>query len=139
MNDFDPRIVVYCCKYCSYTAADTAGCLRLQYPPNIHIIQVPCTGRVDILHILRPIEEGADGVFVAACLDGDCHFLTGNVQARKRVEYVKRTLEEIGMEPERVGIYNISAGQGHRFAEIAHEITTKIKELGPSPIHGRDK
>ena len=108
--------------------------MRLSYPSNIKVIQVPCTGRVDILHLLKAIEDGADGVYVAGCLEGECHYMTGNLKARKRVFYVKKVLEEIGIEPERVEMFNLSAGEGGRFAEIAIEMENRIKELGPSPL-----
>lgn len=106
----------------------------MSYPSEIKIIQVPCTGRVDIIHLLNALEDGADGVYVAGCLEGECHYLTGNIKTRKKVEYVKKILEEIGMEPERVEMYNLSSAQGQRFAEIAIEMTAKIKELGPTPV-----
>ena len=108
--------------------------MRLSYPSNIKIIQVPCTGRVDIIHILNAIEDGADGVYVAGCLEGECHYLSGNLKARKRVQYVKKVLEEIGVEPERVEMFNLSAGEGPRFAEIALEMHNRIRELGPTPV-----
>jgi F420-non-reducing hydrogenase iron-sulfur subunit len=108
--------------------------MRLSYPSNIKIIQLPCTGRVDILHLLKAIEDGADGVYVAGCLEGECHFLSGNLKARKKVQYVKKTLEEIGLEPDRVEMFNMSAGEAPRFAEIAREMVERIKKLGPSPI-----
>ena len=129
---FDPRIVAFCCKYCAYAAGDLAGSMRLPYPANIRIIQVPCTGRVDIVHLLRAIEDGADGVYVAGCLEGECHFLTGNIKTRKKVDYVKKTLEEIGVEPERVEMFNLSSAMGPRFAEIAREMTERIAALGPN-------
>jgi F420-non-reducing hydrogenase iron-sulfur subunit len=133
-DTFEPRILAYCCKYCAYAAADLAGSMRLSYPTNIKIIQVPCTGRVDVVYLLRAIEDGADGVYVAGCMEGECHFLEGNLRARKRVNYVKGVLEEIGIEPERVEMFNLSSAMGPRFAEIAHEMTQRIKELGPSPL-----
>lgn len=108
--------------------------MRLQYPSNIRVILVPCTGRVDVIHLLEAIEDGADGVYVAGCLEGDCHYLNGNLKARKRVEKVKKILLELGLEPERVEMYNLSAAQGPRFAEIAREMTERIKKLGPSPV-----
>jgi F420-non-reducing hydrogenase iron-sulfur subunit len=108
--------------------------MRLSYPSNVKIIQVPCSGRVDIIHLLRAIEDGADGVYVAGCLEGECHYLTGNLKAKKRVQYVKKTLEEIGLEPERVEMFNLSAGEGPRFTEIAKEMVERIKKLGPSPV-----
>lgn len=131
---FEPQIIAFCCKYCAYAAADLAGSMRLSYPVNVKISQVPCTGRVDIVHILNAFENGADGVYVAGCLEGDCHFVSGNLKARKRVEYVKRTLEELEIEPERVEMYNLSSAMGPRFAEIAIEMTKRIRELGPSPV-----
>ena len=108
--------------------------MRLSYPADVKIIQVPCTGRVDILHLLNAIEDGADGVYVAGCLEGECHYLAGNLKARKKVEYVKKTLTEIGIEPERVEMYNLSSAQGARFAEIANEMVEQIRGLGPTPV-----
>ncbi len=108
--------------------------MRLSYPADVKIIQVPCTGRVDILHLLNAIEDGADGVYVAGCLEGECHYIEGNLKARRKVEYVKRTLTELGIEPERVQMYNLSSAQGARFAEIANEMVSQIRELGPSPV-----
>ena len=108
--------------------------MRLQYPPDIRIIQVPCTGKVDLIHLLTAFEEGADGVFVAGCQEGDCHFLEGNLHAKKRVQRVKEILEKVGLGAGRVEMFNLSAGMGPRFAEIAREMDAKIRELGPSPI-----
>ena len=108
--------------------------MRLQYPPDVRIIQVPCTGKVDILHLLMAFEEGADGVFVAGCLEGDCHFIEGNLRAKRRVKRAKEILEQVGIGGDRLEMFNLSAGQGGRFAEIAREMDQKIRELGPSPI-----
>ena len=110
--------------------------MRLSYSADIKVIQVPCTGRVDILHLLNAIEDGADGVYVAGCLEGECHYIEGNLKARRKVEYVKKTLAEIGVEPERVEMYNLSSAQGARFAEIANEVVENIKALGPTPVKG---
>ena len=134
MKTFEPVIVAFCCHYCAYTAADMAGSQRLPYPANVKIVRVPCSGKVDALHIVKAFEKGADGVYVAGCLEGDCHFKSGNVRAAKRVEYARRYLEEIGIEPERLEMVHMSAGMGYRFAQVATEITEKIRELGPSPI-----
>jgi coenzyme F420-reducing hydrogenase delta subunit len=131
---FEPTIIAFCCKYCAYAAADLAGSMRLSYPSNVKVSQVPCTGRVDIVHLLRAIEDGADGVYVAGCLEGDCHFVSGNLKARQRVEYVKRTLKDLEIEPERVEMFNLSSAMGPRFAEIANEMTERIRKLGPSPV-----
>jgi coenzyme F420-reducing hydrogenase delta subunit len=108
--------------------------MRLSYPTDIKIVKVPCSGRVAIAHIMRALEMGADGAMVVGCLEGDCHFQTGNLRARRRVEFVQKILESIGMNPERVAMYNLSAGDGPRFADISREFDAKIKELGPSPI-----
>lgn len=108
--------------------------MRLSYPTNVKIVKVPCTGRVAIIHLMRAMEQGADGVMVAGCLEGDCHYQRGNLRARKRVGYVRELLDHIGVGGERVVMYNLSAGQGPRFAEIAREMTAKVRELGPSSI-----
>jgi len=117
--DFEPEIIVFACHYCAYAAADLAGSMRLQYPTNIRMIKLPCTGKLEVIHLLKAIEAGADGVYAAGCLEGECHYLKGNLWARKRVEHVKRLLEEVGIEPERVEMYNMSSAMGARFAEVA--------------------
>ncbi len=135
MENFEPVIVAFCCHYCAYTAADMAGSQRLPYPSNVKIIRVPCSGKVDELHIVKAFEKGADGVYVAGCLDGDCHFKSGNTKAAKRVAYVQKYLEEIGIEPERLRMVKMSAGMGDRFAQFATEITEQVRKMGPSPIN----
>jgi coenzyme F420-reducing hydrogenase delta subunit len=111
--------------------------MRLDYPTNVKIVKVPCTGRVDIIHMLKAFEHGADGVFVAGCLEGECHFLRGNIRARQRVAHVKELLDECGIGGERIRMYNLSSAQGQRFAEIAREMTAKVKELGPNPAKSK--
>ncbi len=108
--------------------------MRLDYPSNIKVLKVPCTGRVDILTVLKAFESGVDGVYVAGCLEGECHFLKGNLRAKKRVVYIKELLEEVGLGSDRMEMYNLSSAQGQRFAEIAREMTEKIRALGPSPV-----
>ena len=134
METFEPTVIAFCCHYCAYTAADMAGSQRIPYPPNVKIIRVPCSGKVDILHILKAFEQGADGVYVAGCLEGDCHFKNGNVRAVKRVAQAQKLLDSIGIGGERVEMVNLSAGMGERFAETARRLTEKIRSLGPSPI-----
>jgi coenzyme F420-reducing hydrogenase delta subunit len=134
MNNFEPLIAVFSCHYCSYAAADLAGSSRIQYPPNSRIIKVPCTGRVSPNHILRALESGADAVYVAGCLEGTCHFISGNYKAKKRVQYVKDLLSEINLEPERVQMHFMSAAEGAKFANVTEEITETIRQLGPSPL-----
>ncbi len=134
MGTFEPVIVAFCCHYCAYTAADMAGSMRLSYPHNVKIIRVPCSGKVDALHIMKAFQKGADGVYVAGCLEGDCHFKNGNLNAARRVAYVKKLLDEIGIGGERLEMLTMSAGMGEYFAQTATEFTEKIRELGPNPI-----
>ena len=134
MVNFEPIIVAFCCHYCAYTAADMAGSMRLSYPPNVKIIRVPCTGKVDAIHIMKALQKGADGVYIAGCLEGDCHFDNGNIRAARRVEYVKKLLDDIGLGGERVEMITMSAGMGGRFAQTATEFTEKIRKIGPNPI-----
>jgi coenzyme F420-reducing hydrogenase delta subunit len=132
--DFEPEIIVFACHYCAYAAADLAGSMRLQYPSNIRMIKLPCTGKLEVIHLLKAIEAGADGVYAAGCLEGECHYLKGNLWARKRVNHVKDLLAEVGIEPERVEMYNMSSAMGAKFAEVATEFTGRIKALGPNPV-----
>jgi len=134
MNDFEPVIVAFCCHYCAYTAADMAGSMRISYPPNVKIIRVPCSGKVDAIHIMRSFQKGADGVFVAGCLEGDCHFKNGNTKAARRVGYVRDLLDEIGIGGDRLEMITMSAGMGAYFARTASEFTEKIRSFGPNPI-----
>ena len=134
MTEFEPKIVAFCCNFCAFAAADLAGAMRLQYPSNVRIVKLPCTGKVDALYLMKAFEEGADGVFVAGCLEGECHYLEGNLRARRKVNYVKRLLAEVEIEPERVEMFNLSSAMGGRFAEIVKEMTEKVKSLGPTYI-----
>ena len=135
--EFEPQIVAFCCLHCAYAAADLAGGSRCGYPSSIKIIAVPCTGRVDSLHLDKALEDGADGVMVAGCLPGRCHFQTGNLHANQRVEHVRSLLEEIGLEADRVRMINVSAGMGVQFAERAKEMAETITALGPNPLRVR--
>jgi F420-non-reducing hydrogenase iron-sulfur subunit len=134
MNDFPLQIVAYCCQHCAYAAADLAGGLRMQYSPKIKIVQLPCTGRLDVLMVLRTLEGGADGVMVAGCLPGNCHYLDGNTNAKRRVGHIKDLLKPIGLEPERVRMFNMSAAMASQFVAAATEMTEQISTLGPSPL-----
>jgi len=109
--------------------------MRLSYPSNVKVVKVPCTGRVDVQLILRAFESGVDGVYVAGCLEGECHFLRGNLRARRRVEYVKSLLEEVGLGGDRVEMINMAASDGQRFAQVAREMTERVRSLGPSPVN----
>jgi len=131
MSDFEPKIVAYCCNFCAFAAADLAGAMRIQYPPNVRIILLPCTGKVDAIVLMKAFEDGADGVFVAGCMEGECHFVEGNLRAKKKVAYVRRLLEEVGTDPQRIEMFNLSSAMGGRFAEIVEEMTERVKKLGP--------
>jgi coenzyme F420-reducing hydrogenase delta subunit len=137
MSEHEPRIVAFCCHFCAFAAADLAGAMRIQYPPFVRIVKLPCTGKVDVLHILKAFEEGADAVFVAGCLEGECHYLKGNLRARKQVAYAKRLLAELGIEPERVEMFNLSSAMGGRFAEIVKEMSDRTIKLGPTALGAR--
>ena len=108
--------------------------MRLQYPTNIKVVRVPCTGKVDVLYILHSFEKGADGVYLVGCLEGGCHYESGNLKARKRVEQAQKILDTIGIGGERVRMYNLSASDGPLFAKYAVEMDEKIREMGPNPI-----
>jgi F420-non-reducing hydrogenase iron-sulfur subunit len=133
-HDSPLQIVAYCCHYCAYAAADLAGVLRLTYPGEPHIVELPCTGRIDPLELLHAFEAGADAVMVAGCLDGDCHFRAGNLNARRRVEHIRWLLERVGLEPDRIEMVNMSSAMGLKFAEAATRMTDRVRSLGPSPL-----
>ena len=129
----EPKIVAFCCHYCAYAAADLAGSGRLQYPPNIRIIRSPCTGRLEINFFMKAFEAGADGVLVAGCEEGSCHFKEGNYLAKGRVNATKQLLQEAGLEPERLRMVNVSAASSQQFAEYVREMVETVIELGPAP------
>jgi coenzyme F420-reducing hydrogenase delta subunit len=128
------NIVAFCCHYCAYAAADLAGSLRLQYPPSVNVVKLPCTGKLDVLMALDAFEHGADGVMVAGCMEGDCHYQLGNLNAKRRVNYVKRLLQEIGLEPERVRMFNLSSAMAKRWADAVTEMDETVRKLGPNPL-----
>jgi coenzyme F420-reducing hydrogenase delta subunit len=128
------KILAYCCHYCAYAAADLAGVLRMPYPASANILELPCTGRLDLLEVLHAFESGADGVMVAGCLEGDCHFQAGNMNAMRRVERIKDALEAIGMERDRIRMFNLSSAMAKQFAKAAAEMADQISALGPSPL-----
>lgn len=133
-SDYYPKVLALCCRWCSYSGADLAGAMRIQYPPAVRILMVPCTGRVDILHILKAFEAGWDAVFVSGCHEGDCHYLSGNIQARKRVVRVKKVLADSGWDPERLEMFHVASSEGPKFARVATEMTERALKLGPNPM-----
>jgi len=133
---FTPEITLFTCIYCGYMAADTAGALRQEYPADVKIVRLPCTGKIDMQYMLDAFDEGADGVMIMACSLGNCHHERGNERARARVQRMQKILESVGLEPERVKIDYVSGGMGATFAENVREMTNRLQALGPNPIKG---
>jgi len=133
-EEFEPLIVAFCCNWCSYAGADLAGTSRFEYPSNIRIIRVMCTGRIDPTLVLEALRMGADGVLVAGCHPGDCHYQKGNYIMEKRFSYLMKAVDSIGIEPGRVRLEWVSASEGGKFAALVREMTQQMKQLGPSPF-----
>ena len=134
MTEFEPNIIGFLCNWCSYAGADLAGTSRLKYPANVKTIRVMCSGRVDPVYILEALKKGADGVLIAGCHPGDCHYQSGNYKANRRMKLLKKMLEELGLESERVKFSYISASEGKEFADLISEMTETIRKLGPNPL-----
>jgi len=130
-DEFKPVILGFACNWCTYAGADLAGTSRTQYPPNMKLIRVMCSGRIDPTFILKAFALGADGVFIGGCHPGDCHYIEGNLKAWRRIEVVKKLLPTFGIEPERLRLEWISASEGAKFAQVVSDFTKTIKELGP--------
>jgi F420-non-reducing hydrogenase iron-sulfur subunit len=131
MKDFEPNIIGFLCNWCSYAGADLAGTSRIQYPPNLKVIRVMCSGRVNPIFVVNALQQGADGVLIGGCHPGDCHYERGNYLARRRMKILKNLLEYIGIDSRRVRMTWVSAAEGKKFAEVVKEVTDDIKELGP--------
>lgn len=131
--DFEPLIIVFCCNWCSYAGADLAGVARLQYPSNIRIIRVMCSGMVHPNLVVKALTKGADGVLILGCHIGDCHYLEGNLKAQSRKEAIELLLDDLGIERERFRLEWVSASEGPRFAQVIREMTEQVKNAGPSP------
>lgn len=134
MSEFEPNIIAFVCNWCTYAAADLAGTSRTQYPPNVKIIRLMCSGAVDPLFIMKPLLEGVDGVLIGGCHPGDCHYVSGNYKARRRIMILKTILENMGFEPNRVWLRWISASEGKRFATIITDMVAELKKIGPNPL-----
>ena len=132
--EWEPRIIAFLCNWCSYAGADLAGTGRLQYPPYVRVIRIPCSGRVNPLFIIKALVDGADGVIVSGCHPGDCHYLSGNMHARRRFVVLKKLLETVGIDPDRVHFMWVSASEGGRFADAVREITGRVVALGKNMI-----
>jgi len=134
-DGFEPKIIGFLCNWCSYAGADLAGVSRIQYPTNIRIIRVMCSGRIDPTFIFEAFKDGADGVLVAGChLPSDCHYISGNFKALRRITLLKNTLKELGIEPERVRLEWVSASEGDKFAMIVRDMVEDLKKIGPNPV-----
>ena len=128
---WQPKIVAFLCNWCSYAGADLAGVSRMQYPPSIRVVRVPCSGRINPLFLVAALQNGADGVLVSGCHPGDCHYLSGNLVARRKFAVVKNLLEYVGIEPGRVQFSWVSASEGGRFAALIAQVTEDVRRLGP--------
>lgn len=130
-KEWEPMIVCFACQWCTYAGADLAGTSRMKYPENIRIIKIPCTGRLNPHYVMKAFDKGMDAVLVSGCHPGDCHYLEGNYYARRRVIVIKKLLETIGINPERLQMSWISASEGRKFTEVVKDVLEKIKKLGP--------
>lgn len=134
MEQFEPKVVAFLCNWCTYTGADLAGTSRLQYPPNVRIVRLMCTGAVDTIYVFKALLEGADGVLIGGCHPGDCHYQTGNYKARRRVAILKKILNQLGYDDDRVWLRWISASEGKLFADTVTEMVSQLKQKGPNPV-----
>ncbi|MCJ7424913.1 hydrogenase iron-sulfur subunit [Candidatus Bathyarchaeota archaeon] len=138
-NGFEPKIIGFLCNWCAYAGADLAGVSRIQYPPNVRIIRVMCSGRIDPAFIFEAFKDGADGVLIGGChVPSDCHYISGNFKASRRINLTKKVLGQFGIEPERVRLEWISASEGDKFAAVVRDMVEQIKKLGPSPIRSQE-
>lgn len=129
---WEPKIVAFLCNWCSYAGADLAGISRLQYPASVRVIRVPCSGRINPLYIFKALQEGADGVLVSGCHPGDCHYISGNLVARRKFTLLKKMIEHVGIEPDRVQFSWVSAAEAQRFSDLIREVTESVRRLGPA-------
>jgi coenzyme F420-reducing hydrogenase delta subunit len=129
---WEPKVVAFLCNWCSYAGADLAGVSRIQYPPNIRIIRVPCSGRINPVFLLRALQSGADAVLVSGCHPGDCHYISGNLAARRKFTLFRDLLKYVGIEPERVQLTWVSASEGGRFASVVEKVVEQARKLGPN-------
>ena len=133
-DKFEPNIIGFLCNWCSYAGADLAGTSRIKYPPNIKSIRVMCSGRVDPVFILEALKKGADGVLVAGCHPGDCHYQSGNYKTNRRIRLLKKLLDELSIDSNRVRFEYVSASEGQKFANIVIEFVDELKKIGPNPL-----
>ena len=139
MEEFEPKIVAFLCNWCSSAGADLAGTSRLEYPPNVKIIRVMCSGRINPMMIVNALQQGADGVLISGCHPGDCHYNKGNYYTRRRFQVMKRILEYVGINPARVKMSWVSAAEGKKFVEVVNEVIDGVKKIGPAEKINRRK
>jgi F420-non-reducing hydrogenase iron-sulfur subunit len=130
-DNWEPKIIAFLCNWCSYAGADLAGVSRIQYPPNVRIVRVPCSGRINPMFIVKCLERGVDGVLVSGCHPGECHYISGNLFARRKFTILKEILEFVGIEPGRVQFSWVSASEGEKFARVVRDVVEEVKALGP--------
>lgn len=131
---WEPKVLAFLCRWCSYAGADLSGSSRLNYPANVRILRVPCSGRVDPLFILKALRSGMDGVLVSGCHPGDCHYTAGNYYARRKFIILSRLLAFVGIDPRRVQFSWVSAAEGDKFAQVVQKVVADIKEIGPNEL-----
>jgi coenzyme F420-reducing hydrogenase delta subunit len=133
-SSWEPEIIAFCCNYCAHSAAALAGSKRMQYPAGVRILSTPCTGKLEMEHILEAFEKGIDGILIVGCLEGGCHFLEGNLRARKRMDRISSILEEIGLGGERLKMVNLSDAMASAFVQHIEEMLATTRALGPNPL-----
>jgi F420-non-reducing hydrogenase iron-sulfur subunit len=136
-SEFEPLILAFCCNWCSYAGADLAGTARLSYPPNIRIIRVMCSGMVHPALVMDALSKGIDGVLIAGCHPGDCHYTDGNLKTERRFEAMKVMMDDMGIETERLRLEWVSSGEGEKFANVVRDMTEQLKKIGPNPFKPR--
>ena len=136
-DQYEPTIVAFLCNWCTYTAADLAGTSRLVYPANVKISRMMCSGMVDSKYVLKAFLEGADGVLIGGCWPGDCHYIDGNMKARRRVALLHEVIDQFGIDRERLWLRWVAASEGNMFVEVVEEMTRKLREMGPNPLRGK--
>ncbi len=134
---YEPKIVGFLCNWCSYTGADLAGTSRMKYMPNVRVVRIMCSGRLDPTFVLKAFKEGADAVLVAGCHPGDCHYQNGNMKTLRRIPLLKRTLSQLGIEPERLKLEWVSASEGERYQTVVNEFVEQVRALGPLNLEAR--
>jgi F420-non-reducing hydrogenase iron-sulfur subunit len=133
-DGFEPKIIGFCCNWCAYVGADLAGISRIQYPSNLRMIRVMCSGAIEVTYIMEALQKGADGVFIGGCHPGDCHYQAGNYKTLRKIILAKQMLAQLGISPQRLKLEWVSAAEGQRFAQVVTDFIEEVKKLGPNPL-----